>query len=196
MSMPSRVDREEFARLHREGASLREIAEILGINYGYARRLRSRFGLPKTMTRPGPAPKEVDRELLRRMYERGHLIKDIAERLQISDRQVCRIRDDLGLPKKRVDVVDPRLLEECGRMLADGASYTEVDRTTGVTVHRLKMHFPGYSWTPLQIGDHGRAIYLARSILGEAPVRKMTSRESRPVRQTRFLEELLRKEAA
>jgi hypothetical protein len=48
----------------------------------------------------------------------------------------------------------PEEIEAAGRLLADGASYAETTRTTGVSHEKLKEEFPGMGWTYRQGGNH------------------------------------------
>lgn len=47
------------------------------------------------------------------------------------------------------------LLEQAGRLLADGASQREVQRTTGIARETLRKHFPGKGWTFVEGGEIG-----------------------------------------
>lgn len=48
----------------------------------------------------------------------------------------------------------PELLARAKALLDDGASYTEVTRTTGVSKTTLHRKFPGSGWTYKQAGEH------------------------------------------
>jgi hypothetical protein len=47
----------------------------------------------------------------------------------------------------------PEEIAAAGRLLADGASYAEATRTTGVSHEKLRDEFPGMGWTYRQGGD-------------------------------------------
>ena len=46
-------------------------------------------------------------------------------------------------------------LQQAKMLLDDGASYSEVSRTVGVSRWRLAVMFPGYGWTHKQGGSYG-----------------------------------------
>lgn len=47
----------------------------------------------------------------------------------------------------------PERLEQARRLLADGASQRETQRTTGLARETLRKYFPGKGWTQKEGGD-------------------------------------------
>ncbi len=47
----------------------------------------------------------------------------------------------------------PERLAQAARLLADGASQREVQRTTGIARETLRKHFPGKGWTFVEGGE-------------------------------------------
>ena len=47
----------------------------------------------------------------------------------------------------------PERLEQAARLLEDGASQREVQRTTGIHRTTLRKHFPGKGWTFVEGGQ-------------------------------------------
>ena len=47
----------------------------------------------------------------------------------------------------------PERLAHAARLLADGASQREVQRTTGIARETLRKYFPGKGWTYVQGGE-------------------------------------------
>jgi DNA invertase Pin-like site-specific DNA recombinase len=46
----------------------------------------------------------------------------------------------------------PERLEHAARLIADGASQREVQRTTGLARETIRKHFPGKGWTFVEGG--------------------------------------------
>lgn len=47
----------------------------------------------------------------------------------------------------------PEQIDHARRLLNDGASQREVQRTTGIARETLRKHFPGRGWTYVEGGD-------------------------------------------
>lgn len=47
----------------------------------------------------------------------------------------------------------PVVLDQARTLLADGASYREVERTLGLHRSTISHHLPGYGWTPREGGQ-------------------------------------------
>ena len=56
----------------------------------------------------------------------------------------------------------PAKLRQAEQLFADGASQTEVHRTTGISRGALRRYFPGHGWTYRQAGEF-------RQLLKDAP---------------------------
>jgi hypothetical protein len=58
-------------------------------------------------------------------------------------------------------------LEQAARLLADGASQREVQRTTGLARETLRKHFPGAGWTFIEGGQFRALTKGAAATLGQ-----------------------------
>lgn len=54
--------------------------------------------------------------------------------------------------------VNPETMDRARRLVEDGASVTEIKRTTGLARETILKYFPGSAWTCQQAGTHGAVI--------------------------------------
>lgn len=95
---------------------------------------------------------------------RQHLsAREISELLSIAPRTVTRARGRAGVAQQCIPsyVWTDESLATAGRLLDDGASFTEVGRTLGCSPEAVSKHFPGRGWTHQQSGSLG--IFVART---------------------------------
>jgi hypothetical protein len=87
---PSRVNKEEFLRLHHEGLSAQELAKLFGISDRHVTRLRKEFGVAN----PSPhGARRVDAAWLARasqMLDDGAPVKEVAATLGSTEATVHR----------------------------------------------------------------------------------------------------------
>lgn len=104
----------------------------------------------------------VDREALQRLHDMGLPASRIAAELGCTMRTVYRWRHDQGLAEPTPEAWDPALLpgrlEQARRLLEDGASYKEVERTVHMDRRTLRKRFPGMGWPPDEGGRLGALI--------------------------------------
>lgn len=109
--------------------------------------------------------KRIDRDELIRLHRFGLTGAVIAERLGCSQRQVERIRSEMGFTRRvcntGIPVPDARLLE-AERMLDGGASFAEVRRTLRMGYGTLPKYFPGRAWSHQEVGSFATAVRRAR----------------------------------
>lgn len=88
------------------------------------------------------------REAVATLTRCGKSADDIAVMLGITGRSVVRIRSDLGIAQPAAKPMSPDEVMVAERLLADGASYSEVARTLGRSSRTLHEKFPGFGWPP------------------------------------------------
>lgn len=102
------------------------------------------------------------RETAHELLTQGLTVEAVAARMGCSTRTVARAKNDLGLTKgqrcgRRMSKEDINLVQQ---HLDDGASLTEIQRTTGWDRGTLRRNFPGRSWTREQTGQHAATMRL------------------------------------
>ena len=103
---------------------------------------------------------QFDRAQIAELSRLGYSNTQIAEKVGCGLRSVTRIRKELGLSLPRAASWERRIsaerLQKAAVMVADGASWADIQRTLHVSVHTLRRHFPGTAWTAQQSGAQGR----------------------------------------
>lgn len=151
--MPARkIDLDELARLHEAGWHRDELAAHFDVAPANITRARRSLGLPLDPPRRSPRacpPRKVDRDEFARLDAQGWTIPRLAAHFEVDPVTVCRIRKELGVA--RPVAVDQAALARAAELLADGASYAETRRTTGLDRETLRRHFPGQGWTQAEV---------------------------------------------
>ncbi|WGH20335.1 helix-turn-helix DNA binding domain protein [Arthrobacter phage MaGuCo] len=96
------------------------------------------------------AQMKVDRDEFAALVAQDWTNVRLAAHFEVSLATVSRVRRELGL--SRPPEADPVVLARAADLLADGASYKETRRTTGLSLDTLRAHFPGQGWTREQTG--------------------------------------------
>ena len=96
-----------------------------------------------------PARQKVDRQEFAALAADGWTNERLAAHFEVSACTVSRVRAELGLAKPCV--ADPAALARAEALLAEGASYKEARRTTGLDLETLRKHFPGQGWTQAEV---------------------------------------------
>lgn len=92
------VDIEEFKRLHAEGMTNKEIANVLGLSQDIARKIRCNLGLPSPAKGRKPVVTEViDNDELKKLYAKGLSDKEIGSVFGVNEKTVFKNRQILGL---------------------------------------------------------------------------------------------------
>src|SRR5690606_9276142 len=98
-----------------------------------------------------------DHEEIARLTRAGVSAPQIATRLGCTTRTVTRVRAELGLtqsmPANACRPISAARLARAQELLDDGASFTEVGRTLGVSFGTLRKHFPGRQWSADEVRD-------------------------------------------
>ncbi len=96
------VDIEEFKRLHAEGMTNKEIANVLGFSQDIARKIRCNLGLPSLAKGRKPVVAEViDNDELKKLYAKGLSDKEIGSVFGVNEKTVFKKRQSLGLCRWR-----------------------------------------------------------------------------------------------
>lgn len=109
--------------------------------------------------------RKVDYDVVADLTCEGLSARQIAGLLDISERQVVRIRVMTGCaagPPKHLSIDQIRTAE---RLIADGASIAEVARTIGIGEKSAQYRFAGRGWTVEQTGEFNRLRHEFGSIL-------------------------------
>lgn len=161
-SRASRVDPEEFKRLFEQGAAREELAEHFRVSPGRVTTIRGELGLPPFPRRNGyrlkPELKERS-ENVRVMFLNGATTKEICRELALTPSKVEHskryLRDTGQLPPtNRGRPMDEERAKRVAEMVEEGASYNDICRTVGVSVHYVRNHHPGRGWTPQQTAEY------------------------------------------
>ena len=99
--------------------------------------------------------RHVDTERIEWLLRHGLTIREVAEQVGCSNRAVIRQRRRIGLSKPARPALTQAELVTAKRLLDDGASYTEAAGLSAAQM--LAGKFPGYAWTPVQVGQWARA---------------------------------------
>jgi AraC-like DNA-binding protein len=99
----------------------------------------------------------VEPDRVAELHKLGWSQKAIARDLGCSVSAVHRTRKHLGLTATvtRGRRVEGEWRDYLASLIGDGWSFTEIERTTGVSATTLRKHFPGMGWTPAQYGPYG-----------------------------------------
>jgi len=99
----------------------------------------------------------VDHDEARRLRGSGLSIRQTAQRLGCSERQVTRLTGRMGAKTP----MTAEQIETVERLLNDGAPCSEAARTVGVTPTTIYRKWPGRSWSHAESGRFGRAVQKA-----------------------------------
>lgn len=104
-----------------------------------------------------------------RMTKHGHTASEIATRLGVSKRTVQRWRHNAGiaLPARNNTPVTEDRLAEAKKLLEDGASRSEVQRTLHMSEGTLHKYFPGCGWSVQQSTQFAMAVRRANQMMRE-----------------------------
>lgn len=150
MPAHKKVDRAEFARLHRRGLTQKELAERFGIARSNVIAINSELGL-RRRKRP-PRISSAERATIERLHNAGLTAPEIAEELGRAASDIRRVRKQMGLKFARRMTTERR--ERIETMLNDGWSWLEIERTEGASWETMNRHFPGTQWTLQQVHAH------------------------------------------
>lgn len=164
--MPARkkVDRNEFARLHRRGLTQKELADHFGIARSNVIAINSELGLRK-QRRP-PRISKAERATIEHLHNAGLTAPEIAEELGRAAIDIRRVRKQLGLKFARR--MTPERKATIQQMLNDGWSWKEIERTEGANWDTMRRHFPGTAWTRQQILEQSTITRHARETMRTA----------------------------
>lgn len=91
-----------------------------------------------------------------RLARLGHTAAQIAVRTGMSTRQVSRIRVRNGITKPNPYVKHQPDWALIGKLLDDGWSFREIERTHHIAQKTLYKRFPGRAWSREDVGRYSR----------------------------------------
>lgn len=118
--------------------------------------------------REGSGRRLVDRELVAGLLRDGWSPRDAANRLQISERTVLRIRHETGLPveprveRRTVTDEDLAIIERC---LNDKMPLSEITATYRYTHQTITRYFPGHGLSRSEVAELAAAARAANRAL-------------------------------
>lgn len=154
--------RNRVRELFEQGRSDEEIAAIVtvegretGARGVKALRLKMKLKHPRYDLNAGLVPLDtayVEREFRERNPETDEDIRNVILGIATDvDRHPDHIRRHLreaGFIEAKPKRADPEKLEQARRLVEDGASYHEAEKTTGLSRHTIRDHFPGLGVRP------------------------------------------------
>lgn len=113
----------------------------------------------------GPQPHADER--IAELTRQGLSARQIADRVGMTTRTVCRARRRMGLSKPIAPRMSPAELTLAQSLLDDGASIEETARTLGRAHATITHHFPdAHVLTPKEISERANLGRAAQRILG------------------------------
>jgi DNA-binding CsgD family transcriptional regulator len=167
-----RIDMERLRQLHAQRKTDRQIAEAMGRLPDGIGRARRRAGLPINPDYKGGPPKYNVRAAyhLIRMDVENHTIAKV---IGCSVATVNTYRRQIGKSNPPGNEYTKSLppfaerLKEAERMVEEGASFAEIQRTLHLSREVLAREFPGKQWTLEQTIQHALSIRYAEKRINE-----------------------------
>jgi hypothetical protein len=171
--------RERAIAMFEQGKCDREVAETLStpedpVNRERIGKFRRRSKIPAN---PDPTAnsgrfRKYDRDEVRDMFvARGMTIQQVARELDCELEDVYRLRKMMGIssrhPQARLAPFDERM-KQAERMIDEGASFTEIQRTTHINRKALRKRFPGKQWTNKQALEYALEVRYGEQRINKA----------------------------
>ena len=96
------------------------------------------------------------RETVAELTRAGLSAREIAVRLNITERTVVRHRGLTGVAQPTPPRLTDEQLDTARRLISEGAPYKEIAHTIGCCGSTVAYHFPGRGWTRKQIDEWRR----------------------------------------
>jgi transposase-like protein len=113
------------------------------------------------------------------LHAQNMTARDIAAELGCNIRTVIRWRTTQGfsrpMPAFACHPITPERLAAAAAMVADGASFREIERTLHVAQKTLVRHFPGAQWTHQQAAELAAAVRRANRLQRRAAIARPSS---------------------
>lgn len=99
-------------------------------------------------------PRKVDRDEFAELAAAGKTNPELQAHFGISEATASRMRKltDTSTAVRITPEAQAERLKQAARLLEDGASQHEVQRTTGLARETIRKHFPGQGWTHVEGG--------------------------------------------
>lgn len=179
---PKNFTLDDIRQAHADGLTAREAGERLGAHrdtiYKYGRWLGLKFKPDTTERAPMPQHRrKYDVELIKEYIEAGKSYTEIAALMNTNTRTVHRYkRDVLKMP---MTIQQRRYTDEekaqAERMLDDGASYNEIERTLGVKARTVSRWFPGRGWDPREAVTYRHMMRVMNDLEGKSDADLITT---------------------
>lgn len=149
-----KVDPERIAELTLAGWTIKHIARELGCHPGTVSRHRTRLGIARVFHGPVCSDPHIAARVAM-MTTAGWSAQRIADTLNCHARTVTRIRVRLGIARPHSRWLTPDEVAWAERLLDDGCSISEVERTMGRAAGSLHRRFQGRGWTHQELSEFG-----------------------------------------
>lgn len=147
---PPEVEQRVIAML-RDGVIHRVIAAECDVSRSVVHRIAQEHGI-----RHQWEPERI--EAIAHLLRSGLRNNEVVRSLGVPYWQVSQVRRRIGLPMRPLRPVTTGELEQARRLLEDGASYGEVERTLGRAPNTFRRLLPGYAWNREQIAEWQRTM--------------------------------------
>lgn len=155
------------AELTRQGSTIQEIADQLGVTRDMVSRDREVSGVTGVARSQSMTAIAERRKLVTELTAQGWTLDQIAARLNVTPRTVARDREETGILRP----YPPRFTDEEQRraqeLLDDGYSIVETARTLNRSVDTIGRRFRGQGWTLAEIGQFNSLTALRKRVLGD-----------------------------
>lgn len=142
--------RAQVTELSRQGCTIRQIAEQLGIGRSTVTSDRHELGITSRAYNVEALAER--RAIVAKLVAEGWTLDQMAARLNTTPRTVARDKYKLKLVHP-IPHLSADECEQAEKLLDAGASFKEVARTLGRAPWTIQKRFPGRGWTPEQTGQ-------------------------------------------
>lgn len=161
MPVYPRPSKKDLLREINDRETNRLVGKAFGVPAEVVARWREHYSLPAS-TAKSVGKVRISRERVKELTEQHVSLSRQARILGCTPKQISRIKHELKLTKPAAKAYPPEMYTKVEKMLDDGASYLEVQKTLGPSLRWLAKRFPGRGWTKKQMADHRHAIEAAR----------------------------------
>jgi DNA-binding CsgD family transcriptional regulator/transposase-like protein len=129
------VDIEEFKRLHADGMTNKEIANILGFSQDTARRIRCNLGLsPLVRDRKSTVAVVIDDKEFKKLFEKGLSDEEIGKFFGISVNTIFKHRQSLGLSRWKKWEKTASNIEKFKKLHSEGLNDKKIGNVFGISI--------------------------------------------------------------
>lgn len=163
------IDIEKFKRLHADGMTNKEIANILGFSINTARNIRCNLGLPPLARGRKPSLVDIDDEKLKRLCEIGLSDKEIGSVFGVSANTIFNHRQSLGLLRWKKWEKTASNIEKFKQLHAEGLNDRKIGNVLGVCIDtarkiRHDLGLPPQALSLKHVDTEKLKLYLAKGL--------------------------------